>query len=264
LIIIMGSAGAAISAVMAAAWWVQRRTGNRGWVDVLWSFGTGGIAMIAAIAPTGGLSWPQWRQIVVGALVALWCLRLGLHLFGRSASIGDDPRYRQLLAQWAGDAQRRMFWFLQSQAGVSVILVLAVVVAARNPATGIRVQDVAGIAILLAAIIGEAVADRQLRRFGTSGGGRTAVCDIGLWRLSRHPNYFFEWLGWLAYPVIAIDLSGHDPYGWLAVLAPLSMYWVLVHVSGIPPLEDHMVRTRGEAYRAYQRKTRAFFPIPKL
>jgi len=90
------------------------------------------------------------------------------------------------------------------------------------------------------------------------------VCDIGLWRWSRHPNYFFEWLFWLAYPLIAIDLAGYNPYGWLALLAPICMYWVLVYVSGIPPLEEHMLRSRGETFRAYQLRTRAFFPFPVI
>ena len=80
--------------------------------------------------------------------------------------------------------------------------------------------------------------------------------------MSRHPNYFFEWLGWLAYPLFAIDLSGGYPAGWFALAAPAFMYWLLVHVSGIPPLEQQMLRTRGDAYRAYQQRTRAFVPLP--
>jgi steroid 5-alpha reductase family enzyme len=69
---------------------------------------------------------------------------------------------------------------------------------------------------------------------------------------------------WSSYPLIAIDVSGHNPYGWLALLAPACMYWVLVHVSGIPPLEEHMLRSRGEAFRAYQKRTRPFFPLPRF
>jgi steroid 5-alpha reductase family enzyme len=103
-----------------------------------------------------------------------------------------------------------------------------------------------------------------LRQFASNPANRNAVCDVGLWRWSRHPNYFFEWLSWLGYPLIAIDVSGHNPYGWLALLAPACMYWVLVHVSGIPPLEEHMLGSRGEAFRAYQKRTRPFFPLPKF
>ena len=77
---------------------------------------------------------------------------------------------------------------------------------------------------------------------------------------SRHPNYFFEWFGWLAYPLLAIDLTGSIRGASLASLAPACMYWLLVYVSGIPPLEEHMLRTRGDKFRAYQQRTNAFFP----
>ena len=90
------------------------------------------------------------------------------------------------------------------------------------------------------------------------------VCDVGLWRWSRHPNYFFEWFGWLAYPVIALSID-HPlsyPWGWATLLAPVFMYWILVHVTGIPPLETQMLRSRGDRYRHYQSRTSAFFPLP--
>ena len=118
-------------------------------------------------------------------------------------------------------------------------------------------------ALLVGALAGEAVSDWQLRRFKSDPANRGRICEAGLWSLSRHPNYFFEWLCWLAYPLIAIDLSGANPLGWISLLAPACMYWVLVHVSGIPPLEAHMLRTRGEQFRALQARTRAFFPFPK-
>jgi steroid 5-alpha reductase family enzyme len=145
---------------------------------------------------------------------------------------------------------RRMFWFLQTQAMVGVVLVISAVLEAQNGNPDLRIQDVLGIAILAAAISGEAIADQQLRRFKADPSKQGAVCDTGLWRWSRHPNYFFDWLGWLAYPLIALDSSGHNPYGWLALLGPACMYWALVHVSGIPPLEDHMLRSCGDVFRA--------------
>ena len=252
---------AAISSVMATAWYIQQRTENSGWVDVTWSLGVGGVAAIAALWPLG-YDRPHWRQLIVAALAASWCLRLGVHIAGRTRASTDDPRYRNLINQWGSDARRRMFWFLQSQAAVGTILALSIVVAAHNPNPSLRIQDLIGLVILLASIVGEAIADQQLRTFKSDPANRKAVCDIGLWRWSRHPNYFFEWSSWLAYPIIAIDFAGQNPFGWLALAAPVCMYWVLVHVSGIPPLEDHMLRSRGEAFRAYQKRTRAFFPLP--
>jgi steroid 5-alpha reductase family enzyme len=251
----------AMSSVMAAAWYLQQRTGNSGWVDVTWSLGVGGIAAIAAVWPLG-FEWPHWRQLIVAVLAASWCLRLGAHIAGRTRSSSDDPRYSNLIMQWGSAAPRRMFWFLQSQAAVGIVLALSIVIAAHNPNPNLRIQDLIGLVILLVAIAGEAVADQQLRTFKSDPANRKGVCDVGLWRWSRHPNYFFEWSSWLAYPIIAIDFTGQNPFGWLALAAPACMYWVLVHVSGIPPLEDHMLRSRGEAFRAYQKRTSAFFPLP--
>jgi steroid 5-alpha reductase family enzyme len=251
-----------LSAVMAIAWRLQQATGHSGWVDVFWTCGVGAAATIAALMPLAEGRWPRERQILVAVLAAIWSLRLGWHILMRTRATNDDPRYRQLITDWGSDASRRMFWFLQTQAAVGVVLAVSIALAAQNPRPGLRLQDTVGVILLVAAIVGEAASDRQLRLFKADPANRNAVCDVGLWRWSRHPNYFFEWLVWIAYPLIAIDWSGYNRLGWLALLAPVCMYWLLVHVSGIPPLEDHMMRSRGEAFRAYQRRTSAFFPIP--
>ncbi len=264
IVILALGVAAGLAAVMAAAWRVQQVTGHSGWIDASWTFGVGGAALLGALAPLGSDWPPTWRQLLVAALVAVWSLRLGLHIVARNRSAADDPRYRQLAAEWGVEAPSRMFWFLQKQAAVGVILAVCAALAAQNPNPAFRMQDVIGILLLATALIGEAVADAQLRSFRERNPDRSAVCDVGLWRWSRHPNYFFEWLVWLAYPAIAIDTSMHNPWGWLALMAPACMYWVLVRVSGIPPLEDHMLRTRGEAYRDYQRRTRPFVPLPIL
>jgi steroid 5-alpha reductase family enzyme len=153
-----------------------------------------------------------------------------------------------------------MWVLVQKQALVSIPLALAMALAAANPAPGLRLQDYAAGLIFIIAVAGEAVADGQLRRFRRASSGHAGICDVGLWRWSRHPNYFFEWLGWLAYPLIAIG-PGY-PWGWIALAGPACMYALLVYVSGIPPLEQHMVQTRGDAFRAYQARTNAFFPWP--
>ncbi|MBW8881271.1 MAG: DUF1295 domain-containing protein, partial [Asticcacaulis sp.] len=89
------------------------------------------------------------------------------------------------------------------------------------------------------------------------------VCDNGLWKWSRHPNYFFEWLGWVGWAVLACGQPfGGQASGWLAWGAPALMYYLLVYASGIPPLEAHMLATRGEAWRVYRARTNAFFPGP--
>jgi steroid 5-alpha reductase family enzyme len=251
----------ALSIIMGAAWRVQKATGNTGWIDVFWTFGLGFVATVASLVPLSDTAFPTARQIMVAILIALWSLRLGWHILIRTQTIGDDPRYRQLILDWGQDADRQMFYQLQKQAGVSVVLAIAVALAAHNPAPGLNVQDGLGLMILLLGIFGEAVADRQLRRFKADPANRNSVCDSGLWHWSRHPNYFFEWICWLAYPLIAINLSGDYPYGWIAIAAPAFMYWALVYISGIPPLEAHMLRTRGDSFRSYQQRTPAFFPV---
>ena len=250
----------ALSIIMAGAWFIQQRSGNSGWVDTIWTFGVGVTGAAGALVSTGG-EW-QARQILVAYFAGVWALRLGVHIASRSAKIPNDPRYAEKIKNWGSDAPRQMFWFLQIQALVGIPLVMSMFVAAHRPGAGLRLWD--GVAILFMAIsvCGEGVADWQLNRFKSVPANKGRINDVGLWKWSRHPNYFFEALGWLAYPLIAIDLSGQYPWGFLALAGPACMYWLLVYVSGIPPLEEHMLRSRGEAFRAYQHRTNAFFPGP--
>jgi steroid 5-alpha reductase family enzyme len=252
-----------LSILMAGAWLVQQRTGNSGWVDAIWTFSLGLVGVGCALWPVGGVA-PNARQWLVAALVAIWSVRLGMHIAIRTAHITDDPRYAAFASEWGVDSPRKMFIFLQNQGLGSIPLVFSIFVASRFPADILRPQDYLGGLILLIGILGEAVADAQLRKFRTDPANRGQVCNIGLWRWSRHPNYFFEWFGWLAYPVIAISIAHPSsyPWGFAALLAPVFMYWILVHVTGIPPLEQQMLRSRGERYRDYQSRTSMFFPLP--
>jgi steroid 5-alpha reductase family enzyme len=248
-----------LSVVMAGAWALQRATGNSGWVDVVWSFGLGLAGLVLALVP--GISDPSTRQIVVAVLIALWSLRLGLHIAQRSMHGPEDARYAALRQEWGPDFERRLFIFLQVQAAAAALLGLSMTLAAHNPAPWPRFLDFAGIAVLLIAVAGEGVADEQLRRFKANPANKGRVCDTGLWSWSRHPNYFFEWLGWIAYPLLAIGTDW--AWGWLALSGPAFMYFLLVHVSGIPLLEQQMLKSRGDAFRAYQARVSAFFPLPQ-
>ena len=255
----------AVAAVglMAFAWIVAERTGKSGWIDAIWSLGTGALGVAAALVPINAAGAPTLRQWLVAALAAAWSLRLGLHIVARTLKGGDDPRYAALREGWGADARRRLFWFAQAQGGAALLLTLCVGLAARNPANALRLLDVLGFALIVLALAGEGIADRQLGRYRAEPGGR-GVCDAGLWSYSRHPNYFFEWLGWLGFALVAIHPGGGYPLGWLAFVGPATMYGLLVHVSGIPPLEAHMLRSRGEVFRAYQRRVSAFWPWPPL
>jgi steroid 5-alpha reductase family enzyme len=252
-----------LSVLMAGAWMVQQRTGNSGWVDTIWTFAVGLVGAGSALWPVAGAA-PNARQWLVAALVAIWSVRLGRHIAVRTIGITDDPRYAAFAREWGVDSPRRMFVFLQNQGFGSIPLVFAIFVAARFPHTALRLADYLGALILLIGIAGEALADAQLRHFRFNPANQGRVCDVGLWRWSRHPNYFFEWFGWLAYPVIAISIQDpfYYPWGWASLPAPVFMYWILVHVTGIPPLEQQMLRSRGERYRDYQSRTSMFFPLP--
>ena len=250
---------ASLSILMAGAWVVQQRTGNSGWVDTIWTFALGLVGAASALWPIADAA-PNARQWLVAALVVIWSLRLGIHIAIRTAAITDDPRYASFAKEWGINAPRRMFIFLQNQALGTIPLVFAIFVAARFPSDTLRPQDYLGALILLVGIAGEALADAQLKRFREDPANKGRVCDAGLWRWSRHPNYFFEWFGWLAYPVIGLSVD--YPWGLATLLAPIFMYWILVHVTGIPPLEAQMLRSRGERYRDYQLRTSRFFPLP--
>ncbi|MBI3701821.1 MAG: DUF1295 domain-containing protein [Afipia sp.] len=251
---------AGLSVLMAGAWLVQQRTGNSGWVDTIWTFSLGIVGAVGAFWPVDGQAVTS-RQWLVAILVAIWAIRLGSHIAVRTAGITDDPRYAAFAKEWGADSPRKMFVFLQNQGFGSIPLVFAIFVAAHFPAPELRVQDYLGALILFAGIAGEAIADAQLKSFRTNPANKGKVCDVGLWKFSRHPNYFFEWFGWLAYPMIAISQS--YGWGWATLLAPIFMYWILVHVTGVPPLEQQMLKSRGEAYRTYQKRTSKFFPMPQ-
>lgn len=257
---ILITATIAFSAVMAAAWLVQRVTGNDGWADVFWSFGVGTIASLAVYVSSDMVSAD--RKYLVIALVLIWSLRLGGHILVRTLKNGDDPRYARLRHEWGPNAASRMFFFLQSQAFAGAMLVICVYVAASRPDAELEFPDYLGALIMLVALLGEAVADWQLRKFASDPANYGKVCNAGLWSWSRHPNYFFEWLGWTSYVFIGADFDGDYAHGWLTLVAPVLMYVLLRHVSGVPPLEQHMLATRGSAFRDYQRRTSIFFPRP--
>ena len=245
---------------MSLAWVAQRVTGNSGWVDVAWSFATGLAGVTFALAPMDGASLTR-RQAGVALLVAAWSIRLGWHIAGRAAQGQDDPRYAALRLEWGAAYQVRLYLFLLAQGLVAYGLAVSMGLAARNPAPA-GLLDALGVAVLFAAILGEAAADAALRRFKADHANRGRVCDRGLWAWSRHPNYFFEWLSWLAYPLFA--LSGLWPWGAFALTGPALMYWTLRHASGVPPLEAHMARRYGAAWTTYTARTPIFFPRPPL
>lgn len=261
LLALWGASALFMAGVMSVAWLVQRRTGQGGWADVFWSYGLGAAGVGVALYPLAG-SAPTIRQIIVALLIGLWGLRLGSHIAARAAHEAEDARYARLRSEWGTDYPAKMYAFLMLQAGAAAFLVLSVLLAARNPAQGFGVQDIVAALVFITALVGEAVSDKQLALYKAKPAPKPPVCDTGLWAWSRHPNYFFEWLGWCAWPLFAISLSPAWPWGWLALTAPAYIYWLLNHVSGVPLLEQHMQRTRPDAFAEYSARTSRFFLRP--
>ena len=246
--------------VMTAAWATVLKTDNAGWTDVFWTFGTGVSGVIAALSPWAGA--PSSRQVLVAALVAIWAIRLGTYIAVRVAQTGEDSRYAMLKEEWGPHFARNLFGLAIVQAPATTLLCASIAAAALRPGEGLMVTDFIGAAILAVAILGEGVSDQQMKAFKADKSNHGKVMDKGLWGLSRHPNYVFEWFGWVAYPVMAISLTGGWPWGWLAPIAPVVMYLILTRLTGVPPLEAAMIKSRGKLYEDYQNRVGAFFPRP--
>jgi steroid 5-alpha reductase family enzyme len=249
---------AAMVVVMVAAWAFGLWRKNGGWTDVFWTWGTTATLAAAALWPAAGAE-PGPRQWLVAGFMGVWGLRLGLYLTPRVATHPEDARYAAFRDRFGKDYARNMLFVTLPQAPATALLALSVLLAARAPGP-LGLRDYLAAAVFLAAIAGEYVADNQMRRFRDDPANKGQVMDRGLWGWSRHPNYFFQWLGWLAYTVIALDPA--RPLTWLSLAAPIVMYVLLRHVSGVPPLEDSMLKTRGDAFRSYQARVSAFFPLP--
>lgn len=250
--------GAGLLSLLQLGLWVwQCRTRNAGWVDVGWALG---LAIMALLAATLGPA-PLERRLLVGVMGGLHGLRLGVHLWRRVATEPhEDGRYQAIRAAWKTGLNAKFFVFFQGQALLDVLLGLPFLLAAWNPRSALHPTEWAAAALWLLAWFGEALADHQLRRFKSGRGNQGRTCREGMWRLSRHPNYFFEWLVWVAYFLMALSA----PWGWTAVACPLLMLYFLLRVTGIPYTEAQSLRSRPEDYARYQRETSAFIPwFPK-
>ena len=248
-------------AMMVVVWFFARRMDNAGIVDIWWAFGFTPVAVFYGVFGSGHMV----RNGLIAAMVCAWSLRLGMHLYQRVMSHRDmeDPRYADLRRQFPRRTWLMFFGFFQLHGLLIGLLGIPVALACANPAPGVGLFEAAGVLLWLVGIGGEAIADKQLQLFKAHPASKGRVCDFGLWKYSRHPNYFFQWLSWVGFAVMAMDFSGAAPQGWFAWLAPAFIYWLLTRVSGVPPLEKHMLASRGAAYRDYQSRVNMFFPGPQ-
>jgi steroid 5-alpha reductase family enzyme len=248
------SATLGLMALFALVYLLARRIENYGIVDIAWSYALGAAAVAYALLAPG---WPV-RRALIAALAAIWSLRLGTHLLLRVARLHpeEDSRYDALRREWVYGFNLKMAGFFQLQALSVAALSAPFLLACLNPAPGLQPLELAGAALWLIALAGEALADAQLAAFKRDPANHGKVCAAGLWRCSRHPNYFFEWLIWVAYALFA----GASPWGWAGIFSPACILWFLLAVTGIPMAEKQSLQRRGDAYRRYQRTTSAFIP----
>lgn len=243
-----------MATVMGLLWLLQRRTGDAGIVDVAWGMGVG---LLTLFFVWGSESGDITRRIIIASLAMIWSLRLSAYILWRVLTMEEDGRYQTLKQSWGAAAQRKLFWFFQLQAIGSLLFALPMLIAARGKSP-VGIYDYLGVSIWFVALLGELVADWQLDRFRANPENRGRVCRVGFWNYSRHPNYFFEWLHWWSYVCLAITA----PWGLLTVMGPLLMLHFIINVTGIPPTEAQALKSRGDAYRDYQRTTSVFFPWP--
>jgi steroid 5-alpha reductase family enzyme len=258
VLLLLFQASLLISSVMLATWLFSLKLRNSSIVDIVWAALFSVLGFLYALLGEG----LALRRALLAALVIVWSLRLAGHLALRAKKTGfvEEPRYAELRRQWGETSDFRFLCLFELQGILLVLLSLPFALTAMNTRSVISTTEALGMAVWCFGFLGELIADRQLARFREAETNGKQVLSAGLWKYSRHPNYFFEWLIWCGYFILALDSS----FGWTAVYCPILMYYLLTRVTGIPMTEQQSLKTRGHAYKKYQERTNAFFPwFPK-
>ena len=242
---------------MFGLWILQRGKPNAAIADFGYCIGLGQAVIGYGILIPGDPT----RRVLLAVMGSIYGFRLACHLFvNRIYEKPEDSRYQTLRRKWGTRGNLYFFIYFQGQAISIVVFSLPFLVLMYNPNSTLALQESIGILIWAIAVTGEALADFQLEQFRASTQNYGRTCQQGLWRYSRHPNYFFEGLHWCAYVVMGIGI----PYGWVTMIGPVLMIGTLLKFSGIPFAEAQALVSRGEDYQAYQRSTNAFIPwFPK-
>ncbi len=236
------------------AWCWARACNNYSLVDAFWAAGLliMGLFFLLALSPWNG------SKLLIALLFLCWSGRLTWHLSYRIAKAHphEDRRYEQLRLVWKEKEALYSFLFFQAQAGSVILLTIPFFYIGKNPHPSWSRLEIAGCFLLLLGIFGEAIADHQLASFKKRTSSPKIVCEEGLWKYSRHPNYFFEMIIWMSFYLLASSAPG----GWTTLYAPAIIIFLLIKVTGIPPAEAASLQSKGDAYRKYQEKTSMFIP----
>ena len=245
---------AACCVIMFLVWVWSYQIKNAGVVDIFWSYNFPVIAIILLLFAPGF----ETRKAIFCGMVVLAGIRLGTHLATRVLKHihEEEPRYAHIRKEWGDKAEVKMAFFFQFQAISNVLLAIPFFVVTLNTRPDISFIEYFGAALWLVSVLGEAIADHQLAKFKKDAANKSKICDTGLWAYSRHPNYFFEWLMWMSYFIFALG----SPYGFIAIISPAIILYLLLKVTGIPTTEQQSLRSKGDAFREYQKRVSVFVP----
>ncbi|MES2981380.1 MAG: DUF1295 domain-containing protein [Verrucomicrobiota bacterium] len=240
--------------IFTAAWAFCVKIKNFSPVDAFWAFCIGLTAVFFLFGET-----PNTQPLIAGILIFAWSVRLGYHLSRRIVKHhpSEDSRYQKLREIWNGKVNSMFLLFFLGQALSVFLLALPFYIIAIDPNPAYDLFPILGTLITLIGLMGETIADRQMSAFKASNPDPKSICQIGLWKYSRHPNYFFESVIWIGFFVFALG----SPWGWTTIYAPAIITYLLLKVTGIPPTEASALLRKGEAYREYQRTTSPFIPL---
>jgi len=241
--------------IFTVTWVWQLKTKNAAIVDTIWSASFPMLAMVYFVLVDGYTP----RQLIILFMVVIWGMRLAIYLLGRTLGQPEDARYSALRKEWGTNQQLLMLRFFYFQGALALLLSIPFVLINLNTDPSMKIIEWIGVGIWVSGLLGESLSDYQLMIFKSKEENKGKVCDVGLWYYSRHPNYFFEWLIWVAYFVMALGSA----WGFVSVICPLLMLYFLLKVTGIRYTEAHLMKSRGEAYKEYQRTTSPFIPWVK-
>lgn len=197
----------------------------------------------------------EQRQIIVTSLILLWGTRLATHIYLRNKGKGEDPRYQNWRQQWGNSFFIRSYLQVFMLQGIIMLLIatpIIIINSTHGPILGFF--DLLGFTIWFTGLFFEAVADYQLYLFLQDPSKRGEIMMHGLWKYSRHPNYFGEVLMWWGIFIIACNV----PYGWISIISPITITYILMFVSGIPLAEKQLKGLRD--FAEYEKRTSIFIP----
>lgn len=220
-----------------------------------WSYLAPGMGSVAGVAGGAARGAGSVRATLITCLVAIWAFRLSLHIYARNRGKAEDPRYAAWRASWKRAFQLRVYLQIYVLQGFLMLVISAPVVIANTfRSRPVGWVEAAGVACWCVGLFFEVVGDAQLARFVRDPANRGRIMEDGLWRYSRHPNYFGEVLLWCGIGVIALPAT----YGWVGLIGPACIAFLILKVSGVPMLEEHLAKRPG--FESYKRRVNAFIP----